>query len=893
MASFDNLSFDAASFDAAAADPGRFGINLPHILMPRPKLNTGLAWLSFPRYFGLREAVGGLVGTMQADTFYHGDRIESTNIAGGGIGWGWNTQLENISNRFSMLWYGQIDTLDTSSPLICIRASTGWKAINFNRNWTTSQLQCSTRGVSDGAEANSNSSTIATGEAMKLYAVTYVEGNFTFYVDGELINASLQTHHDIDWKDKLGVAVMGRRPDDIDGGLDGSYVMAAIYSRALTQGEIRTIALGPASVLEPTFAPIAVTPPAPLAPPVANFSVSPEIGTAPLTVQFTDSSTGTITSWAWDFQDNGSTDSTIQSPQFAFASAGTYTVRLTVTNSAGSSTITRQVQVNAPPVVVPVGGIQYTVEMDFARDGLFAHAQSAITSKVLQAQWSMGMNDALQEFASPSRMTLRLSNADGAWNPDDSGATYQGLLVPGVLARIRATHDGTTRTLWTGKVNAVSAAPGEFANGAGSWREVSVTAEDPMRALLASEYVPKLLLDVRTDQAIRALFDEGTFVYPYDKDFFRWDISRWDETRWYVDQISDLEEGYTVVPWAGDALDSGRGVSAQAYLREIVAAEGGGRFFWNGRTAKFTFHSRYHDAPGTLAATLGGTYLSGVRAAFGKDLANVITVQYEPRAVGADNSVLWEIEDDFTLRPGQERVITARYRDPDSKAKISALKVLAIQPGDLVANIQTQGKKSSKLDTTPVPLGADVSSQIAATVEGKADSAKVTVRNPLGVSVVISTLRLRGTPLTTFGRDEVTVSDADSIVDYDIHELMMPLRAIDDGEFAEAFARVHLARRKRALNRWETANVTSGYLMTDAYQATVQGHIVARTVGDRVRLIDTWSAHDAEYIIVGEQHRVDAARATHDVTWTLKPAQTETWFRWDVSVWDGPDVFVL
>ncbi|MCK9275823.1 MAG: hypothetical protein M0P57_12115, partial [Syntrophales bacterium] len=50
--------------------------------------------------------------------------------------------------------------------------------------------------------------------------------------------------------------------------------------------------------------------------PVANFSASPRIGDAPLTVAFTDSSTGEITGWAWDFDNDGTTDSTARNPSF-------------------------------------------------------------------------------------------------------------------------------------------------------------------------------------------------------------------------------------------------------------------------------------------------------------------------------------------------------------------------------------------------------------------------------------------------------------------------------------------------------------------------------------------------------------------------------------------------
>jgi len=69
--------------------------------------------------------------------------------------------------------------------------------------------------------------------------------------------------------------------------------------------------------------------------PVAAFTSTVQSGTAPLTVQFTDQSTGSPLTWAWDFTNDGSTDSTVKSPSFTYTTAGTYTVSLTVTNANG------------------------------------------------------------------------------------------------------------------------------------------------------------------------------------------------------------------------------------------------------------------------------------------------------------------------------------------------------------------------------------------------------------------------------------------------------------------------------------------------------------------------------------------------------------------------------
>jgi outer membrane protein assembly factor BamB len=75
--------------------------------------------------------------------------------------------------------------------------------------------------------------------------------------------------------------------------------------------------------------------------PVADFSAVVTSGFAPLTVQFNDLSTNEPAVWAWDFDNDGVVDSTEQNPQFTYMAAGTYSVSLTVSNSAGSDTETK------------------------------------------------------------------------------------------------------------------------------------------------------------------------------------------------------------------------------------------------------------------------------------------------------------------------------------------------------------------------------------------------------------------------------------------------------------------------------------------------------------------------------------------------------------------------
>ena len=71
----------------------------------------------------------------------------------------------------------------------------------------------------------------------------------------------------------------------------------------------------------------------------AGFTATPTSGKAPLTVNFTDASTGTITSRLWSFGDG--TTSTANNPSHTYTNTGSYTVSLAVFATAGSNTLTR------------------------------------------------------------------------------------------------------------------------------------------------------------------------------------------------------------------------------------------------------------------------------------------------------------------------------------------------------------------------------------------------------------------------------------------------------------------------------------------------------------------------------------------------------------------------
>ena len=73
--------------------------------------------------------------------------------------------------------------------------------------------------------------------------------------------------------------------------------------------------------------------------PTASFSASPTSGKATLTVKFTDKSSGNPTSYKWSFGDGAI--SREKNPTHQYSQAGNYKITLTVSNAAGSSTVTK------------------------------------------------------------------------------------------------------------------------------------------------------------------------------------------------------------------------------------------------------------------------------------------------------------------------------------------------------------------------------------------------------------------------------------------------------------------------------------------------------------------------------------------------------------------------
>ncbi|MHC5083853.1 MAG: golvesin C-terminal-like domain-containing protein [Planctomycetota bacterium] len=95
------------------------------------------------------------------------------------------------------------------------------------------------------------------------------------------------------------------------------------------------------------FVPVEVTPVN------AGFIASPTSGDIPLTVSFTNQSSGSISSYQWDFDNDGDIDSTSPNPSFQYTQDGTYTVRLVVSGAGGQEELVKTDYIVAIDPTVP------------------------------------------------------------------------------------------------------------------------------------------------------------------------------------------------------------------------------------------------------------------------------------------------------------------------------------------------------------------------------------------------------------------------------------------------------------------------------------------------------------------------------------------------------------
>lgn len=445
---------------------------------------------------------------------------------------------------------------------------------------------------------------------------------------------------------------------------------------------------------------------------------------------------------------------------------------------------------------------------------------------------------------------------------------YANLLKIGTLGRMRTVFSGTTTSQFIGRLIKKTPSVGRVGN-----RIITLEFEDPTTDMMIGDYKPDFEEGITVDAAIDPVFDNAKIAFPYSHSYWMLGIAGASElgasTYIFSPAATTFDTAYTTLDFVGDIADTtGVGINPQMFIQQMVDAEMGGRFWFDPRAGAFTFHNRNRDVLNeTIAATVGDTDFEADKTTMvnGDDLENQTTINFQPRDVGADTTVIWQAQSlPLQIGVGQVYKTTASYTDlSNGSNRMGAKDVVKPEYGtDIIGGIGTDGG------------GATAKNRIVFSVEVHANAAEWTISNIHGdYPVYLSTLQLRGTPITFYEPKSVTSLNGDSIRENVLAQNSLPLPAISDENLAQNYADYRVSKFGTPSQHFERIGFyanNSVARMTDA---------LTLTIGSRITVEDSWTGHDADYIIVGATHQVTMGGDNqHVTTWIVKPQARETFW---------------
>jgi len=300
-------------------------------------------------------------------------------------------------------------------------------------------------------------------------------------------------------------------------------------------------------------------------------------GPAPLTVQFKDLSTKmedtSHTSWAWDFQNDGITDSTSQNPSFIYTANGTYTVKMTATNAGGSDS-------EIKTGYITVGEVVSTPVANFTASSRSGTAPLVVTftdtstnsptswkwayknATVGWTQFSTIQNPAYTFPAGTYDINFTATNAAGSDDEIKNGYITVSEAVSTPVANFTATpRSGTTPlpvTLTDTSTNSPTSWKWAFKNATVGWTQFS-TIQNPSYTFAAGTYDINLTATnaAGSDDEIKTAYITVTSL-PYIDVSIRGSIDNWNfQTGTNEDTTSvDLTIDTNMDQWSVGAMDA-------------------------------------------------------------------------------------------------------------------------------------------------------------------------------------------------------------------------------------------------------------------------------------------------------------------------------------------------
>lgn len=528
--------------------------------------------------------------------------------------------------------------------------------------------------------------------------------------------------------------------------------------------------------------------------------------------------------------------------------------------------------------------LHYRILLDTQRNGLYTGYHNDITAYVKRISLQFGANSAYEYMAAAAYMEIALDNSGGDFNLQNPSAKYYGKVRRGTLVRVQASLDGAN---WTslGSLKIQNKTPAYAMDGS---HELIIAASDTMQSFLAQEFIPPLLTNVRIDEILDAAFATTILVWPYESYYqFIGHTSIGDGRAPFVgSEFCDFETAETTLNFYGDNLDKGEGVTVQDYVKKAVQAEIFGLFYFSPRDELIHFLSRYHASDTAASWNIDTMITAEPSYSDGRDLVNDYALSFSPREIGAEHSLLWESQSvPIQIAAQDTKIITVKYRNPDfPTASVGALSVdVPVKGVDLIANSESDGS------------GEDWTRFLFPSIKYGAASSEIRIYNrKVGDPAYITTLQVKGTPITAYDKETVYGYNDDSVYGMGSDETSGNDRAtgsdtmdaIDDVDFAQSVADFRVNTFGNPLIAIERLTIPIRH-----DDMVTQANVLSKTIGDVINFKDLDNAHEMDYMIVGERHSImpHVVNGQHTVTYTLRPTERGSVFILGESYSDAND----
>lgn len=269
---------------------------------------------------------------------------------------------------------------------------------------------------------------------------------------------------------------------------------------------------------------------------------------------------------------------------------------------------------------------------------------------------------------------------------------------------------------------------------------------------------------------------------------------------------------------------------------------------------------------GTSSAnTLTEDEIMDVSASFGRDMVNHVRLHYQEHEVMYDNALVYQSTAVIEVEAGANE-ITLDYKpqtNDDKRVTVSSVNTPAVGV-DIVANTLKDGS------------GTDVSDQLTVEIANNDTSVSLVINNPTNQTVYLTSVKLSGARLVTHKTDYVETEDTVSQGANTYKPLTEHYPLVNMAD-VQAYSDFIIRHYKDPSVLYESVEIIANQ------SAALMALALGKTIGQLVHVSNSWTGHDRDYFIIGEQHRYDHDSQIHHVRWMLEKDTTYSQFTIDVD----------